>query len=419
MPVNPSIPITGTPVAALEIQQNFAAAATDITTLNTTKQNTLVSGSTIRTVNGNSLLGAGDLTIAGGGGTWGSITGTLTSQTDLNTALNARAPLASPTLTGVPSAPTATAGTNTTQLATTAFVTAAVTAATAGVSSFNTRTGAVTLTLLDVTGVGGAPLASPTFTGTPAGPTAAVGTNTTQLATTAFVISAVSAATAGVSSFNTRTGAVTLTLADVTTVGGAPLAGPTFTGVPAAPTAAAGTNTTQLATTAFVTAAVGAGGGGISALTGDVAASGTGSVTSTVERIRNRNVSASAPTDGQVLQWNQGGNQWQPGTVAAGGGITALTGDVTASGTGSVAANVVRLQGRNVAATAPSGGEVLAWNAVGSQWQPTPAAAVPGPVIVPVASTTGSAAAFPMGTLRISDMDGSLWFSDGNAWNPF
>ncbi len=36
------------------------------------------------------------------------------------------APLASPTLTGTPAAPTATAGTNTTQLATTAFVTAAV-----------------------------------------------------------------------------------------------------------------------------------------------------------------------------------------------------------------------------------------------------------------------------------------------------
>ena len=32
-----------------------------------------------------------------------------------------------------------------------------------------------------------APLASPTFTGTPAAPTATVGTNTTQLATTAFV----------------------------------------------------------------------------------------------------------------------------------------------------------------------------------------------------------------------------------------
>lgn len=37
-----------------------------------------------------------------------------------------------------------------------------------------------------------APLASPTFTGTPAAPTAAGGTNTTQIATTAFVTSAVS-----------------------------------------------------------------------------------------------------------------------------------------------------------------------------------------------------------------------------------
>jgi hypothetical protein len=38
------------------------------------------------------------------------------------------------------------------------------------------------------------------------------------------------------------------------------LASPTFTGVPVAPTASAGTNTTQLATTAFVTAAVAGGG---------------------------------------------------------------------------------------------------------------------------------------------------------------
>jgi hypothetical protein len=35
-----------------------------------------------------------------GGGTWGSITGTLSSQTDLNTALGLKAPLASPTFTG-------------------------------------------------------------------------------------------------------------------------------------------------------------------------------------------------------------------------------------------------------------------------------------------------------------------------------
>ena len=41
-------------------------------------------------------------------------------------AMAAKADLASPTLTGTPSAPTATSGTNTTQIATTAFVTAAV-----------------------------------------------------------------------------------------------------------------------------------------------------------------------------------------------------------------------------------------------------------------------------------------------------
>ncbi|MDQ6892198.1 MAG: hypothetical protein M3167_06280 [Acidobacteriota bacterium] len=40
-------------------------------------------------------------------------------------------------------------------------------------------------------------------------------------------------------------------------IGAAPIASPALTGVPTAPTASAGTNTTQLATTAFVTAAVG------------------------------------------------------------------------------------------------------------------------------------------------------------------
>lgn len=53
----------------------------------------------------------------------------------VNSALAARAPIASPTLTGTPKAPTAAAGTNSTQIATTAFVTSAVNAAiTASVS---------------------------------------------------------------------------------------------------------------------------------------------------------------------------------------------------------------------------------------------------------------------------------------------
>ena len=55
---------------------------------------------------------------------WGDIAGTLSNQTDLNTALAAKAPLASPALTGTPTAPTAAPGTNTTQVATTAFVAA-------------------------------------------------------------------------------------------------------------------------------------------------------------------------------------------------------------------------------------------------------------------------------------------------------
>ena len=45
-------------------------------------------------------------------------------------------------------------------------------------------------------------LASPTFTGTPAAPTAASGTNTTQIATTAFVKTAVDNAIAGVTQFS-------------------------------------------------------------------------------------------------------------------------------------------------------------------------------------------------------------------------
>ena len=55
-------------------------------------------------------------------GVWGSITGDITAQTDLQTSLGLKADLASPALTGVPTAPTASTLTSTTQLATTAFV---------------------------------------------------------------------------------------------------------------------------------------------------------------------------------------------------------------------------------------------------------------------------------------------------------
>lgn len=62
----------------------------------------------------------------------------------------------------------------------------------------------------------------------------------------------------GVTSFNTRTGAVVPASADYAVAqvtGAAPLASPALTGTPTAPTATALTNNTQLATTAYVDSA--------------------------------------------------------------------------------------------------------------------------------------------------------------------
>ena len=121
-------------------------------------------------------------------------------------------------------APTAAPGTNTTVIASTAFVTAAVTVETSRATTAEA--------LL-------APLASPTLSGTPLAPTAAPGTNTTQIGSTAFVTAAVLVET------NRATTAEALL---------APKASPALTGTPTVPTAAAGTNTTQAASTAFAMA---------------------------------------------------------------------------------------------------------------------------------------------------------------------
>ena len=51
------------------------------------KQATLVSGTNIKTINSTSLLGSGDISVASA---WGSISGTLSNQTDLQTALDTK-----------------------------------------------------------------------------------------------------------------------------------------------------------------------------------------------------------------------------------------------------------------------------------------------------------------------------------------
>jgi hypothetical protein len=289
---------------------------------------------------------------------------------------------ASPTFTGTPAAPTATAGTSTTQLATTEFVTGAI--ATATIPDATTSAKGKIQLAGDLAGTSAAPtvpglalkapIASPTFTGTVTAPiyastpqaltygptiswnptsglnasvtltgngtlsftsTPAVGSYGTLIVTqdasgnrsitlptipsaTNKVLGSTSTTTIALSTAanakdilnfyydgtncywnigqgygtaaaavitnlatnvsgtlpvaNGGSGAATLTgyvkgngtsamtanasipVADVT--GAAPIASPTFTGTPAAPTAAAGTNTTQVATTEFVTGAI-------------------------------------------------------------------------------------------------------------------------------------------------------------------
>lgn len=178
------------------------------------------------------------------------------------------APIWSPNFGGTPCAPTPEPSSNSTRIATTAFVDTAINEFLSGflasevfVASFNGRTGVVVLTAADVTALGlpYAPIDSPNFTGYATSITPPPGTIDGQIATTAFVMAAVAASVAGVVSFNGRTGVVVLSPGDLSAVGGALLGSPTFTGTPAGPTAAPGTNTTQLATTAFVSAATGGG----------------------------------------------------------------------------------------------------------------------------------------------------------------
>ncbi len=120
--------------------------------------------------------------------------------TATQSALDLKAPLASPGLTGVPTAPTAAADTNTTQLATTAFVVGQAASANPvvnGTVAVGTSLRYARADHIHPTDTSRAPLASPALTGTPTAPTAAAGTNTTQIATTAFVGTAVDAARSG------------------------------------------------------------------------------------------------------------------------------------------------------------------------------------------------------------------------------
>jgi hypothetical protein len=123
----------------------------------------------------------------------------------------------------------------------------AITGGASGVSSFNTRSGAVTLTKADVTGTG---LAASDVS--------------------ADISGAASTAQTNAESFATSSVATEITRAEAAEALLAPKASPTFTGTVTVPTPTAGDNTTKAASTAFVTTAVAAGGvsGGPVSVTG-------------------------------------------------------------------------------------------------------------------------------------------------------
>lgn len=144
---------------------------------------TIVSSSSIKTINGNTLLGSGNLVI-GGSTSWGGITGTLSDQTDLQTALNLK--LAAngngSSLTGLTAAQVG-LGNVTNESKATMFASPTFTGTISGVtksmvglanadntSDANKPVSSATQTALDLK----ANLASPTFTGTVAGITASM-----------------------------------------------------------------------------------------------------------------------------------------------------------------------------------------------------------------------------------------------------
>jgi hypothetical protein len=164
--------------AALALKQDALVSGTSLKTVNSTSllgsgnvavQDVLVSGTNIKTINSTSLLGSGDIAISA-----------TPAGSDTYVQYNSSGSL------GAEAAFNYNASTNTLDVDVVTVDTEAYDA-----TGWNSDNGAPTKDATRDKIETLAPLASPTFTGTPAAPTATAGTSTTQVATTAFVQSAV------------------------------------------------------------------------------------------------------------------------------------------------------------------------------------------------------------------------------------
>ena len=174
------------------------------------------------------------------------------NEADADAAIALKADIASPTFTGTPAAPTAGAGTNTTQLATTAFVTAAVAALVDGAPGAIDTLNELAAALGD----------DANFATTITNSIAAVQSDVDQnevdgdaadsaLSGRLDVLEADATTAAAVAAVQTDVDQNEAD-ADAAIALKADIASPALTGTPTAPTAAADTNTTQIATTAYV-----------------------------------------------------------------------------------------------------------------------------------------------------------------------
>ncbi|MHA8083915.1 beta strand repeat-containing protein, partial [Aquirufa sp. A-Brett2-15D] len=181
-----------------------------------------------------------------------------TASITLNTSnIALRATIASPSFTGTPTAPTAAAGTSTTQLATTEFVSTMI-GGTYTPDADATTKGKLKLTndlggtsdLPTVNSVGG--VSSTTIATLP---TSVAANSASITSLTNSIVSNTSSLTSYTDIIASNTSSITSIVADLALK--ATINSPSFTGTPTAPTAAPGTSTTQLATTAFVSTMIG------------------------------------------------------------------------------------------------------------------------------------------------------------------